>query len=456
MIELGLADVQQEADRQVARLSRLGVASGHSVGWLGLNGLEALGLLEACKRLDARFVPLNWRLSSVELAAIARHAGLQHLLCDSVMSELAQKIFALVRFPQPLAPGHLPGDCMVVYTSGTTGQPKGAVHTVAGMNANVEAAIEAQGLDADTRALAVLPMFHVGGLCIQLLPTLTAGGCVLLHDRFDASAWLQSVQAWHASTSLLVPATMQALLDHPDWLQSDLSSLQFVNCGSSVVPRSLIDAFFDRGITVTQVYGSTETGPVSIVLPLQHANRLRGKVGEPARGVSVRLLQSDGTDVTPGDVGEICLRAPNLMRCYHREDNHPSFREGWFHSGDLARQDPEGWYEVVGRSKDMIISGGENIYPAEIENCVLALPQVQECAVVGQPDLRWGEIVVLIVVAKVGLQLNDAHIRSHLQDHLARFKHPKRIEFMESLPRTALGKVQKEALLAMLNGVTPP
>ena len=451
MIDIGAAEVHQEAARQFSRLADLGVQAGHSVGWLGLNGLEGLGLLQACRQHGARFVPLNWRLSPIELADIAQHAGLQHLLHDGPMNALAEKVKSLVGLPQPLAPGHEEGDWMVVYTSGTTGRPKGAVHTVEGMTANMAAAIEAQAFSADTRTLAVLPMFHVGGLCIQVLPTLAAGGRVLLHERFDPPAWLRDVAHWRPTTSLLVPATMQALLDHPEWARADLSALQFVNCGSSVVPRALIDAFFARGVPVTQVYGSTETGPVSIVLPLQEASQARGKVGRPARQVQVQLVKADGHLALPGEVGEIWLRAPNLMRCYQREGDSSSFKEGWFCSGDLAWQDSQGHFEVVGRCKEMIISGGENIYPAEIENCLVGFPEIKECAVLAMPDRKWGEIPVLVVVTPTGLPMDEGAIRSRLDAHLARFKHPRRIVQVDALPRTALGKVQKEVLLTRIS-----
>mgnify|MGYP006278023107 FL=1 len=446
MREIGLADVEREADRQVLRLKQWGVEPGQSIGWLGLNSLEGLGLLYACGHVGARFVPLNWRLAAPELADIAVHAGLQRLLHDPALATLAQDIRNLISLPLPVAEGHREGDWMVVYTSGTTGRPKGAIHTVEGMRANMRAAIEAQGLTSQTKALAVLPMFHVGGLCIQVLPTLAAGGRVLLHERFDPLAWLRDVAQWRPTTSLLVPATMQALLDHPHWQGADLKSLQFINCGSSVVPRAHLDGFFDAGVPVTQVYGATETGPVSIVLPLDEAPIARGKVGRPAKEVQVRLMTPQGRPVVDPEVGEIWLRAPNLMRGYHREPDSAAFTDGWFRTGDLAWRDANGLYEVVGRCKDMIISGGENIYPAEIENCVLGLADLKECAVVSQPDRKWGEIPVLVVVTHSGQPLDEAALRQRLDTQLARFKHPKRWVQLHALPRTALGKVQKERL----------
>jgi fatty-acyl-CoA synthase len=453
--EVGAEDVEREAGRQSERLAALGVEPGDSIGWLALNGLPTLGLLRACERLGARFVPLNWRLAPGELAEIAEHAGLQHLLHDGHFDELLQATRARMAGPPARAPGHEAGDLMLVYTSGTTGRPKGAIHTATAMAANARAAIRTQGLDARTRTLGVLPMFHVGGLCIQVLPTLAAGGRVRLHPRFDPGAWLRDVQAWRPTTSLLVPATMRAVIEHPDWSRTDLSSLAFLSTGSSVVPPALIEAFHARGVPVVQVYGATETGPVSIVLPSAEARTHVGKVGQAAPGVRIRLLDAAGLDLPADDpdaVGEIAVAGDNVMRGYHREPDAASFRDGWFRSGDLARRDAQGRYEVVGRLKDMIISGGENIYPAEVENLLAGLPGLQECAMVGLPDARWGEVAVLAVVRAAGSLLDEAGVREALQGRLARYKHPKRIVFLESLPRTALGKVQKAGLVAHLLG----
>lgn len=429
------------------RLRDHGLAAGDSLGWLGLNSVEMLAALFACEHIGARFVPLNWRLAAAELAAIGEHAGLQQLHADEAMLPLADAVRAQLPLPRPHAGGHRDGDLLLAYTSGTTGRPKGAVHTAAGMAANIDAAIDAQGLDERTRALAVLPLFHVGGLAIQTLPTLAAGGCVLLHARFDPDAWFAAVAHDRPTTSLLVPAVMRALVDHPTWPQADLSSLDFANSGSQIVPAPLIEAFHARGVPVAQVWGSTETGPVSIVLRPGEALAHVGSTGRPARGVQLRLVRADGRDAAPGEVGEIRVRAPNLMRAYHRDDHPDSFdREGWFHSGDLARADADGFVTVVGRSKELIISGGENVYPAEIENLLAHHPDVAECAVIGVPDARWGEVPVLAVVSRAGRRVDEAALRALFDARLARFKHPRRIVVVDALPKTALGKVQRSSL----------
>jgi fatty-acyl-CoA synthase len=419
-----------------------GVQPGHTVAWLGLNGLRPLALLEACRRLGARYLPLNWRLAGMELGVIAQHADVQWLLHDEAHADLAAAVREVAALPRPPAPGHEADDMLLVYTSGTTGSPKGAIHTVAGMAANRAAAIDAQGFDAGTRTLAVLPLFHVGGLCIQVLPTLAAGGVVRLHRRFDPGAWLEDVARWRPTTSLLVPAVMKAIVEHPGWPSADLSSLRFINSGSQVVPPALIEAFHARGIPVAQVYGSTETGPVSIVLRPEEAMAAVGACGRPALGVQVRLAAN----------GEVLLQAPNLLRAYHRSPTPVFDAEGWFHTGDLAEMDGEGRYRIVGRSKELIISGGENIHPAEIENLLVQHPDVAECCVVGLPDARWGEVPVLVVVPHPGRTVDEAALRALFDARLARFKHPRRIVVSAGLPRTALGKVQRAEVARALVG----
>ena len=441
-----------------------GRGAGSVIGWLGHNSPEMLVALLACAKLGAVWVPLNWRLAAPELAVIAAHAGLSALKNTPELAGLAGQVRALA--PRAAQPGQQPaggsaeanadaatqpGDVMRVYTSGTSGEPKAAVHTQAGMLANIDMALAVQGLTADDRVLAVLPLFHVGGLCIQVLPALAVGAAVNLHPRFEASAWLQDVATWRPTTSLLVPAVMQSLLAHADWPAADLSGLRFVNCGSQVVPVALIQAFHARHVPVAQVYGSTETGPFSIALRPDEAIKHVGSVGWPAPGVRLRLVDELGADVPAGTVGEIWLQAPNLMRGYHRLPASTGFVAGWFATGDLAWADDQGIVSVVGRSKDMIISGGENIHPAEIENLATTWPGVAEAAVVGLPDARWGEVPVLVLVAQPGVPIDLDGLRAEFDRCLARFKHPRRIVVADTLPRTALGKVQKAVLCRSLS-----
>ena len=428
-----------------------GVQRGAIVAWLGHNSWDMVATLVACERLNAVLLPLNGRLAPAELAHIVQHAGVGHLMGTPELQTLAGELLSLARLKPGPAAGVQDGDLLLVYTSGTTGAPKGVMHTRAGLQANVLAAVAAQGFTAQTRVLSVLPLFHAGGLCIQTLPALAVGAKVSLQPRFTAEAWFDAVEGWKPSTTLLVPAVMKALIEHPRWAGADLSSLQFITSGSQIVPLVLIDAFHARGVPVAQVYGATETGPVSIVLGPDEAMAHPGLAGRPALGVQLRLA----TD------GEIWLKAPNLMRGYHRSapgvgsgEDTGFDAEGWFHTGDLARVHPGGLIEVVGRSKELIISGGENIHPAEIEQLVAALPGVAACAVVGVADARWGEVPVLAVVRAVGAEgdaLQAQGVVSAIGAQLARFKWPSRVVFMPALPTTALGKVARGELRSRLS-----
>jgi len=434
------AQLDGEVAAWCGRLAGGGIARGSTFGWLGHNSVAMLAALLACARLGARFVPLNWRLAAPKLAHITQHAALDDLHADASFDELADAVRARAPLPvrKPVvraSEGGAADDLLLVYTSGTSGRPKGAIHSQAAMLANIDAAIDAQGLVAATRALAALPLFHVGGLCIQVLPVLAAGGVVNLHTRFDPDAWLADVQGWRPTTSLLVPATMRALTEHTQWARTDLSSLAFVNTGSSIIPRTLIDAFHARGVPVCQVYGATETGPVTLVLRPSEAMQHPGSAGRPALGVEVRLVG-----------GEVQVRAPNLARGYQREAESAAFADGWFCTGDLARVDAEGFYEIVGRSSDRIISGGENIDPVEIEQIALADAAVAEAAVVGMRDARWGEVPVLALVLRPGAAADLDRLSAAIKSQLARFKHPRRTVVVDELPKTALGKVRKSEL----------
>ena len=461
-VDMSYATLWQRIEATTATLAqRFAVQPGERIAYLGLNHPDFIVLLMALARLGAIAVPLNFRLAPAELVTILDNAGARLLLCDAPMraagadaavaAGVQLESSSILEEPAPgLVPQGFPGDdqdpLLLVYTSGTTGKPKGAVHTQANLLWNIQSAIAAQDLTAADHLLNPLPMFHVGGLCIQLLPVLAAGGTVTLHARFDPGRWIADVVARRPTLSLLVPATLKAILDHPAWPDADLSSLRFVNTGSSTVPRSLIEAVHARGVPVSQVYGATETGPVSIVLRAEHALDHVGSTGKPALHVEVRLVKADGTDAATGETGEIWVRGKNVVAGYWNDAHNAAFADGWFRSGDLAYRDAAGFYWVVGRSKDMIISGGENIYPAELENVLADCAAIQECAVLGLDDARWGEAAVAVVVRKPDALIDEAGVLALFEGRLARFKHPRRIVFVEALPKTALGKIQKAEL----------
>lgn len=421
----------------------LDIAKGERIAWLGYNSPEMLALLFAAARLGAMLVPLNWRLAAAEHNEILADCEPKFLFSDADFRDAAA---ALKAAPGRLDPGREPAlagreedDLLIVYTSGTTGKAKGAVLTQAALVWNALNSFHAHDLQAADHVLTALPMFHVGGLNIQTLPALLAGATVTLHKRFDAGAWLADVAKRRPTLSLLVPAAMAAVIAHPDWPNTDLSSLRLLNTGSMVVPKTLIQAFHARGVPVGQVYGATETAPIATVLLGEEAQRKAGSAGKPAPNCEVKLVD-----------GEIWARGPAVMHGYWKDFSGLT-ADGWFRTGDLARVDEEGYYWVVGRSKDVIISGGENIHPAELENVLADCPAIAESAVVGIPDAKWGEAACAAVVLKAGAMLVESDLAKLFESRLARYKHPRRIIYLSQLPKNAMGKVQRGELRKLVD-----
>jgi fatty-acyl-CoA synthase len=477
-----------QADALARHLHASGLQAGERVAYLGFNHPGQIALLFALAQLGAILVPLNYRLAAAEWDGVVTDCTPRWVFSDADWAQAAKDLAlragmahgrieqdgahsASLAFDGPAVSPRTPA--LLVYTSGTTGRPKGALHTQANLLANMAFAQYSIGLSATDTVATVLPLFHVGGLCIQTLPALYAGARVILHARFDAAATLACFGQDRPSLTLQVPATMRALQEHPQWPHTDLSSLRAVWAGSSVLPAHLVDAFQARGVAVCNVYGSTETGPFSIALGAAHAQSLTGSCGWPAHteGLQVQVklnpwLNPSGSAAQDG-VGELCIRAPNVALCYW-PDLPLVDAQGYFHTGDLARCAPDGSYTVVGRAKDMLISGGENIYPAEIENLLAAHPQVAECAVVGLPDAQWGEKVVACVVLRTpnvsgapSASGTPSHLaafhavwatdlNAYLAEKIARYKLPRNWMLLPELPKTATGKVQKNLLLGMV------
>lgn len=452
--ELRYGELSQRCERLAAGLWHdWGVRSGDRVAWLGSNHPGQLVLLFALARIGAILLPLNFRLAPGEWDALMADCGPAHLVHDDAWvgpgRELAARHGMAAHAVEALAfeghrqsaprLGQAASPALLVYTSGTTGRAKAAVHTQANLLANMAIASSVQRMTAQDAIATVLPLFHVGGLCIQTLPALYVGARVILQPRFAPDAVFDCFEHDRPSLTLQVPATMKALVEHPRWEKADLSSLRAVWAGSSPLPAGLLRAFHARGLPVCNVYGATETGPFSIALPPEHARDHVGSCGWPAPGVEVRLGEAQA------GVGELLVRGPNVVRHYWPQQ--PACDEpGWFHTGDLAARAEDGSFTVVGRAKDLIISGGENIHPAEIESLLGEHPGVAECAAFGVPDEEWGEVVAAAVVPKPGQQLCENELLAHLAGRLARYKLPRRWLWLAELPKTALGKVQRPAL----------
>ena len=449
-----------------------GVERGDRVAFLGFNSPSMLALFFACARIGAMFSPLNWRLVAPELAWIlcdsaprllvadAGHAGLAReaaASCPDIAVVLADGIArdagtAAGEDRDPEAGPETP--CLLVYTSGTTGRPKGAVLDQRAIRVNALNCVHYAGLTDADRVLTVLPMFHVGGLNILTSPAFYVGGTVILHRRFDPGETLRAIAGERPTQLVLVPATIQAAIDHPDWADTDLSSLRILTTGSSIVPLHLIDAVQARGIPVCQTYGLTETAPVSIYQKPGDGLRKPRSTGKCGLHCEIRIADDDGNQVPVGASGEILVRGGNVLREYWRneEETRRALRRGWFHTGDVAWRDEEGDVFVIDRKKDIVISGGENIYPAEIEQVVHRMDDIADVAVVGREDARWGEVPVAVVVPAPGAKIAASEFLARFEGRIARFKHPKDVLFLDALPRNAMGKTRKHELRARVKG----
>ena len=470
----GYAALAADIRRAAGRLAALGVQRGDVVAFLGCNHPAQLVLLFACARVGAILLPLNWRLAAPEHARVLADAAPRAILVEAAYVAHAESLRAALPTSRWLAldgadhgwtcwqecddsaaaPPHDAGGeshpVLLCYTSGSTGAPKGVVLTQRALLFNALNSTHMHDLTAEDRVLTTLPLYHVGGLNIQTLPALHAGATVELHPRFDAAAAMAAIECRRATLTVLVPAQLAAMMQHPRWPLADLSSLRAVTTGSTIVAATLIRHVHARGLRLIQVYGSTETCPIATYQRAADAERKAGSAGLPALHCDVRIADAEGRDLPAGEVGEILVRGANVMRGYWNlpEQTAQALHGGWYHSGDLGHLDPEGWLYVVARKSDMIISGGENIYPAEIEDVLLECPAIAEASVFGRPDDRWGEAVVAAVVLKPGAAMTEADVLALLAGRVARYKQPREVRFVAALPRTAIGKVKKSDLRA--------
>ncbi|RPH64884.1 MAG: long-chain fatty acid--CoA ligase [Burkholderiales bacterium] len=484
--DLSYAALARLVDRYAAGLAAAGVDRGGCVAFLGLNSPDMIALLFACAKRGAMLLPLNWRLAAPEhrqiladcppsvlfveptfvaqtdtfraslgaTVAVTFGPALQGWVdCEAFLSRADRPA---PRGPHDFAEAGPQTPVLVCYTSGSTGKPKGVVLTQGAIAWNALNSAAMHDLVPQDRILTTLPLFHVGGLNNQTTPALQAGCTVVLHPKFDVDATFDAIERERITLAVLVPAQLDAMLAHPRWPTADLSSLRMITTGSMIVPERLIRAVHARGVPLVQVYGATETCPIAACLKAADAERKIGSTGKAAANCELRIVDDSGLDVAPGATGEILVRGPNVMTGYWNapQATDAVLVDGWFHTGDMGHQDPEGYLYVDGRRKEMIISGGENIYPAEIENLLVDSPDIAEASVVGWPDERWGEIVVAVVAPQPGRHLDEADVMKLLEGRIARFKHPKQVVFVDELPKTALGKVRREEVRRLVAGGT--
>lgn len=471
----------REFNRRANRLANAwqdvwGIKKGDRIGILAKNGPEYLEALFAVAKIGAILVPINIRLAGPELSYIINDSEPKGIILDTeyvdaiweiahdieirnyltLGSSNSEKMTPYEDFlkqgddrgPQCQEPVTLADPQIILYTSGTTGYPKGAVQTHGNILFNALNAMLALDIVSSDIFLCGLPMFHTGGLHVQTTPTLHAGGTIVIMRSFDAGQALNLIQEKKVNTLFFVYTMWQFMREHEDFEKTDFSGLRMAWSGGGPCPLPVLQAFQNKGILLSQGYGLTEAGPDATVLSAQDSMRKVGSIGKVTFHNAAKIVNESAEEVSPGEVGEIILRGPTVTTGYWNkpEATAEALRDGWFHTGDLAFKDKDGYYFIVDRKKDMIISGGENIYPAEVEKAIYLHPKVAKVAVIGVSHERWGEVGHAIICPKNGEHVSKEEIIDFLKDKLAHYKIPKSVSFEEDLPQSPSGKILKRLL----------
>lgn len=459
-----------------------GLAPGARVAFLGKNSARYFEFLFGVNKADAALLPLNWRLAAPELAEVLVDATPEILIADAEYLDVAAAVVAQsgvacriigydsanrggAELDQLLETSSVddPGvavdpwsTSVLMYTSGTTGKPKGVKLSHQGylflrLSEHLEPSFDYSARDI---MLTVMPLFHAMGVGLSL-QAIYFGAAIAVYSMPDPGTLIEIIRRDRPTLLPIVPTVIQMLLDHPNAANADYSSVRLVvYAGAPITPFLLQRAINEMKCDFLQFYGGTETSAgVTFLRPADHKNgdeNMLKSCGSPLPLVEIRIVDAEGHDVALGEVGEFYVRSPSLTTGYYNqpEVTAEAFKDGWYHSGDAGYADANGYLFLVDRVKDMIVSGGENVYSTEVENALVKLDGIQLCAVVGAPDEKWGERVVAFVVRASGAELTEAEIIAHCRAHIAGYKVPKQVEFVDSLPMTASGKVMKRQLAA--------
>jgi fatty-acyl-CoA synthase len=457
-------------------LDRCQLRKGDRVGVLAKNRLEFLDAFFAAGKTGIILVPLNVRLTVAELGVIFESSGLKTLMYDGDLSDRVRELkraHALeywIALDSPLDPSDLAYDvCLsellsvdsqrklpdpediycLLYTSGTTGKPKGVMipHRMVAWNA-YNTAINWQLHESDVSPVFT-PLYHAGGLAAFLVPILMAGGTIVLHRDFDIHEVWRTIESEHCTVMLGVPTIYKMLLDAPECATVNLEHVRWFISGGAPLPVELIEAYHKLGVVLKQGYGLTEVGVNCFSMSSEEAGRKAGSIGRPMMFTEAKIIDAEGKSAPSHQIGELCLRGAHVCKGYWQDPAATSTAldtDGWFHTGDIVRCDDEGFFYIVGRSKDMFISGGVNVYPAEIEAELLRQKDIADAAVIGVPHETWGEVGVAFVVLKANADPSPEDLNAFLSGRLAKYKIPKHFFFVKSLPRTPYGKIVKAEL----------
>ena len=482
--ELTYSELDIRSNKLAEWLQKNGVGKGDRVAILSQNCAEFFELEFACAKIGAIELPLNWRLTKPELEYILNDSTPTVLIYDSGFLDISLELQKDCQIKESLQidnedlssqyeialkesngkyeeePTTHDDLIMIMYTSGTTGHPKGAMINHRMQLYNCINLATPVFISPETVQLVVLPLFHTGGMNCYANPVLHAGGELILIREFDPGLALSILgnSDYKVSHFFAVPAPYQFMMNHPDFDKTDLSFLKIAGIGGAPCAEAILKTWSGRGVSMIQGWGMTETSPGGIGLDAADAERKIGSAGKPLMHTEVKVVDDDGNELPWGEVGELYLRGPNITPGYWNkpEATEDSFDGDWLKTGDAARFDDEGFVYIVDRWKDMYISGGENVYPAEVENVIYQLPQIAEAAVIGVPDERWGETGKVFISLKEGQTIEEKEIIEHCLKNLAKFKVPQSVEFIELLPRNATGKVLKRELREEVVGSNAP
>ena len=451
-----------------------GLAPGERIALLAHNSSDYFEILWGCAKAEALLVCLNWRLAVPELENIFRDSTPVALIYDPAFAEAAQalkqrmgidKVVTLdsaapldeIAYEDALAsssgkpvvmrPRGLDEPWHLLYTAGTTGRSKGVLQTFGMVFYNALNIGLPTDLTSDDVTLNLLPCFHTGGLNLMTNATFHVGGTAIVQKSFEPAETLR-ILAEEATAFFGVASVYLFLSQHPDFDKTEFRHMRSWSAGGAPIPTSLLQLYLDRGIEIQYGFGMTETGPTVFLIEKNYPKSKIGSVGKPQLHVDVRIVDREGRDVAAGERGELLIKGPGVTPGYWQlpEITAQSIEDGWLHSGDVALRDEDGYFYIVDRWKDMYISGGENVYPAEVENVIYQLPQVAEAAVIGVPDDKWGEVGRAVVVLRPEQALTEGEIVAYCREHIGRYKVPKSVVFVDKLPRNPAGKVVKGEL----------
>jgi fatty-acyl-CoA synthase len=459
---------------------RLGVSKGDRISIYSMNRMEYLDMLFACNKLGAVLQVINWRLTVEELESIIGEVdpavlvysvewieqinqlrpslqGVKWFLClDEVALEGDLSWVIEADHWNETQPDAIELDWedpwVICYTGGTTGLPKGAILNYRSMTWNSINTVMSWGLRPDDIVPHFMPMFHTGGINVMLLPVVHIGGTTIFCKEFDINQLFDQVEKLGVTFFFGVPAMLLMMIQHPKWESVDLTNVRLVMAGGGNCPKVVYEAFWEKGVEFKEGYGLTEAGPNTFWLPKEEVKSKIGSVGRPLFHVDVKIVSDEGKALGPNKIGELLVRGPHVFGGYwNRPESTEKVMDGnWLHTGDLAKMDEDGCYYIVGRLKDMIKSGGENIYPAEIEDILHSHPGILDVAVIGIPDSKWGEVGCAVVVQKPGAGLSEEELITWMRDNMAHFKVPKSVRFRDQLPMTGATKVDKQMLVQEL------